>query len=165
MTNQVRIAGQTEHPPSIATHRDVNITQDNKPHFTLPITHSLSIAYLTHHYHSLNSLPYPSLSFSHQVLSADGDVQVGKISKQWSGLIKEAFTDTDNFGVSFPADLDVRMKATLLGAVFLIVSVDVDAGFISSLFSLAALYPVLICLYSTLLVSPYLLNLLSLSLC
>lgn len=56
------------------------------------------------------------------MLSADGDVQVGKISKQWSGLAKEAFTDTDNFGVTFPLDLDVKMKATLLGAVFLIVS-------------------------------------------
>lgn len=55
-----------------------------------------------------------------QVLSADGDVQVGKISKQWSGLAKETFTDTDNFGITFPRDLDVRMKATLLGAVFLI---------------------------------------------
>lgn len=55
-----------------------------------------------------------------QVMSADGDVQVGKISKQWTGLVKEAFTDTDNFGISFPLDLDVKMKATLLGAVFLI---------------------------------------------
>lgn len=51
-------------------------------------------------------------------------MQVGKISKQWSGLAKEAFTDTDNFGITFPRDLDVRMKATLLGAVFLIVSIE-----------------------------------------
>ncbi|KAG0715728.1 Phospholipid scramblase 2 [Chionoecetes opilio] len=57
------------------------------------------------------------------VLSAEGDVPVGKISKQWTGLVKEAFTDADNFGISFPMDLDVKMKATLLGAVFLIVSV------------------------------------------
>lgn len=56
------------------------------------------------------------------MLSADGDVQVGKISKQWTGLAKEVFTDADNFGISFPVDLDVKMKATLLGAVFLIVS-------------------------------------------
>ena len=46
--------------------------------------------------------------------------QVGKISKQWSGVLKEAFTDADNFGISFPMDLDVKIKATLLGAVFLI---------------------------------------------
>jgi len=34
------------------------------------------------------------------------------------------FTDADNFAVLFPVDLDVRMKATLLGAVFMIVSID-----------------------------------------
>jgi len=31
-----------------------------------------------------------------QVLSNDGSVQVGKITKQWSGLIREAFTDSGN---------------------------------------------------------------------
>ena len=54
------------------------------------------------------------------MLSADGETEVGKITKQWSGLGKEAFTDAENFGVSFPIDLDVKMKATLLGALFLI---------------------------------------------
>ena len=47
-------------------------------------------------------------------------LQVGKISKRRSGVLKEAFTDADNFGISFPMDLDVKIKATLLGAVFLI---------------------------------------------
>ncbi|KAI8484103.1 Phospholipid scramblase 3 [Branchiostoma belcheri] len=47
-------------------------------------------------------------------------LQVGKISKQWSGLLKEAFTDADNLGIQFPMDLDVKVKATLLGALFLI---------------------------------------------
>ena len=58
------------------------------------------------------------------------------ITKQWSGFGKEAFTDADNFGISFPLDLDVKVlnrylmllkldvfvqvKATLLGALFLI---------------------------------------------
>lgn len=55
-----------------------------------------------------------------KVLSLDGSHEVGKISKQWSGFVKEYFTDADNFGVSFPMDLDVRMKATLLASVFLI---------------------------------------------
>ena len=55
-----------------------------------------------------------------EVMSLDSNEQVGKISKQWSGLLKEAFTDADNFGISFPMDLDVKIKATLLGAVFLI---------------------------------------------
>jgi hypothetical protein len=56
-----------------------------------------------------------------QVLSKDGSTQVGKITKQWSGLVREAFTDADNFGISFPLDLDVNMKAVMLGACFLIV--------------------------------------------
>lgn len=54
------------------------------------------------------------------MLSADGQNQVGRISKQWTGLVKEAFTDADNFGITFPMDLDVKMKAVVLGACFLI---------------------------------------------
>ncbi|XP_060595303.1 phospholipid scramblase 2-like [Ruditapes philippinarum] len=50
----------------------------------------------------------------------DGHTQVGKVSKQWSGLLKEMFTDADNFGISFPVNLDVKLKAVMLGAVFLI---------------------------------------------
>lgn len=55
-----------------------------------------------------------------QIMSADGGTQVGKISKQWSGIIREMFTDADYFGITFPMDLDVRMKAVMLGACFLI---------------------------------------------
>ncbi|XP_046381082.2 phospholipid scramblase 2-like isoform X1 [Haliotis rufescens] len=54
------------------------------------------------------------------VSSANEENQVGKISKQWSGYLREAFTDADNFGISFPMDLDVKMKSVMLGAVFLI---------------------------------------------
>ena len=54
-----------------------------------------------------------------QVLSLDGQ-KVGSITKQWSGFAKEAFTDADNFGISFPLDLDVKAKATMLGALMLI---------------------------------------------
>lgn len=54
-----------------------------------------------------------------KVFSTDG-TQVGKISKQWSGLARELFTDADFFGISFPLDLDVQMKAILMGACFLI---------------------------------------------
>uniref|UniRef100_H3AUK0 Phospholipid scramblase n=1 Tax=Latimeria chalumnae TaxID=7897 RepID=H3AUK0_LATCH len=56
------------------------------------------------------------------VKTRDESRSVGRISKQWSGLLKEVFTDTDNFGIQFPMDLDVKMKATLMGACFLIVS-------------------------------------------
>ncbi|XP_038076557.1 phospholipid scramblase 2-like isoform X1 [Patiria miniata] len=54
------------------------------------------------------------------VMSTDLANEVGKVSKQWSGFVKEIYTNADNFGVSFPTDLDVKVKATLLGAVFLI---------------------------------------------
>lgn len=56
-----------------------------------------------------------------KVLSRDSSVQVGTIAKQWSGVLTELLTDADHFYISFPMDLDVRMKAVLLGAVFLIV--------------------------------------------
>ncbi|MBL7032421.1 MAG: scramblase [Nitrospira sp.] len=46
--------------------------------------------------------------------------EYGKITKKWSGLLKEGFTDADNFGVTFPTTLNVKNKALLLGAVFLI---------------------------------------------
>ena len=57
-----------------------------------------------------------------QVLSLDGTTEVGKISKQWAGLAKEMFTNATNFGITFPMDLDVKMKACMMGAMFLIVS-------------------------------------------
>ena len=47
-------------------------------------------------------------------------IEVGKITKKWSGLLKEGFTDADSFGVMFPAEWDIRLKALFLGAVFLI---------------------------------------------
>lgn len=52
----------------------------------------------------------------------DESRSVGRISKQWGGLLREALTDSDDFGLQFPMDLDMRMKAVLLGATFLIVS-------------------------------------------
>lgn len=54
------------------------------------------------------------------VTTADETSFCGRITKQWSGLAKEAFTDADNYGISFPMDLDVNVKAVLVGAVFLI---------------------------------------------
>ncbi|WKE66988.1 phospholipid scramblase-related protein [Gallaecimonas kandeliae] len=49
-----------------------------------------------------------------------GDAEYGKITKKWSGLLKEGFTDADNFDVTFPREWDARLKALFLGAVFLI---------------------------------------------
>ncbi len=50
----------------------------------------------------------------------NNDVEYGKITKTWSGLLKEGFTDADNFGVTFPREWDIKLKAIFLGAVFLI---------------------------------------------
>ncbi len=45
---------------------------------------------------------------------------VGKITKKWSGLLKETFSDADNFGIEFPKKASCAEKVLLLGAVFLI---------------------------------------------
>ncbi len=50
----------------------------------------------------------------------NNDVEYGKIIKKWSGLLKEGFTDADNFGVVFPKEWDIKLKALFLGAIFLI---------------------------------------------
>ena len=52
-------------------------------------------------------------------IKKDG-VAKGKIVKKWSGLVKEGFTDADNFGIVFPQGCNVVQKSLLLGAVFLI---------------------------------------------
>ncbi len=53
-------------------------------------------------------------------LHQDG-VEVGRISKRWAGLLKEAFTDADVFGIEFThANLPVQIRKLLLVAVFLI---------------------------------------------
>lgn len=49
-----------------------------------------------------------------------GGQQVGKISKQWSGLLKEAFTDADNFGVEFGPSMSPALRTLVLAATFLI---------------------------------------------
>ena len=52
----------------------------------------------------------------------DETTNVGQVTKFYSGFVQEYFTDADNFGAKFPMDLDPRLKAVLLGAVFAIVS-------------------------------------------
>lgn len=56
-----------------------------------------------------------------QIYSSDGISECGKISKRWRGVLHEAFTDADIFGVKFPPSINPNMKALLLGATFLIV--------------------------------------------
>ena len=47
-------------------------------------------------------------------------VEQGKITKKWGGFIKEAISNADDFGVTWPAQWDAGVKSVLLGAVFLI---------------------------------------------
>ncbi|XP_059174851.1 phospholipid scramblase 1-like [Physella acuta] len=59
-------------------------------------------------------------SIQFKVRSVQDGTQIGAISKYRGDFAKEAFSDADTFGVTFPIDLDVRLKATLIGCVFLI---------------------------------------------
>ncbi|XP_008709317.1 phospholipid scramblase 1-like [Ursus americanus] len=54
------------------------------------------------------------------LLSLDEEIVIGKISKKWAGFIRELSTNADKFGIQFPFDLDVKIKALMLGASFLI---------------------------------------------
>jgi uncharacterized protein YxjI len=49
-----------------------------------------------------------------------GGEEVGRITKRWTGMLKESLSDADNFALSFPAELQLQHKSVLLGAVFLI---------------------------------------------
>ncbi|XP_054768686.2 phospholipid scramblase 2-like [Lytechinus pictus] len=55
-----------------------------------------------------------------KIFTNDLKTQVGKVSKQWGGWLRESYTQADNFGVEFPTDLDVKTKALLLASTFLI---------------------------------------------
>ncbi|XP_050995938.1 phospholipid scramblase 2-like [Acomys russatus] len=63
-----------------------------------------------------------------EIKSLDEKTVVGRISKHWSGFLKEILTDMDNFGIQFPLDLDVKIKAVMLGACFLIDFMFFESG-------------------------------------
>ncbi len=52
-----------------------------------------------------------------------GEQSIGRITKQRSGFLKKCISDATNFCIQFPLDMDVKMKAVLLGACLLIVSI------------------------------------------
>jgi len=54
--------------------------------------------------------------------------EVGLIQKKWGGVIKEAFTTADTFGVTFPMHMDPRLKTLLLGSVLLIDFMYFESG-------------------------------------
>ncbi|XP_051874600.1 phospholipid scramblase 2-like [Pristis pectinata] len=59
-------------------------------------------------------------AYNFKIEALHSSEEIGKITKVWGGLVVEALTDADNFEVSFPMDLDVSIKAVLLGASILI---------------------------------------------
>jgi len=54
------------------------------------------------------------------VTGSDGESPVGNITKQWTEGCREMCTNMSTFSVAFPEDLDVGMKASLIGATLLI---------------------------------------------
>ncbi|XP_049515171.1 phospholipid scramblase 2-like isoform X1 [Dermacentor silvarum] len=62
------------------------------------------------------------------ILATDGVTKLGAITKVWTGMLRETFSDADNFAVTFPLDLDVKIKAVLIGAVFLIDFMFFESG-------------------------------------
>ncbi|XP_007518142.2 phospholipid scramblase 2-like [Erinaceus europaeus] len=56
----------------------------------------------------------------YKIKSLDEKIVVGNISKLFSGLIKGLCTDYSNYAIQFPSGLDVKMKALVIGACFLI---------------------------------------------
>ncbi|CAK8673463.1 unnamed protein product [Clavelina lepadiformis] len=61
-------------------------------------------------------------NFNFVIKTNDGNT-VGGITRKWSGLPEDVFSNARKFSVTFPQDLEVKMKAVLLGALFLINSV------------------------------------------
>ncbi|XP_025078648.1 phospholipid scramblase 2-like [Pomacea canaliculata] len=62
----------------------------------------------------------PCFPVPFEIRGRDNTTQVGMITKQFGGLLREGFTDSDSFTITFPLDLDVNMKAVAIGAAFLI---------------------------------------------
>lgn len=55
-----------------------------------------------------------------EIFTADGATKLGHVIKVYAGFFQECCTDADNYSLVFPFDLDVKMKAVLLGALILI---------------------------------------------
>ncbi len=66
---------------------------------------------------SLTSSSPPPLS--PQVEDANKN-EIGFITKKWSGVLREVLTDTDRFGVNFPAEIPLEHKILLLATALLI---------------------------------------------
>ncbi|KAL0268664.1 UNVERIFIED_CONTAM: hypothetical protein PYX00_010510 [Menopon gallinae] len=55
------------------------------------------------------------------ITALDGnETEIGLIRKQWGGLFRDMLSNGDVFTVNFPQDLDVKVKALFIAAMFLI---------------------------------------------
>mmetsp|Transcript_157742 Transcript_157742/g.483410 ORF Transcript_157742/g.483410 Transcript_157742/m.483410 type:complete len:255 (+) Transcript_157742:93-857(+) len=86
---------------------------------------------MNHNDEPVLELTCPFLSWGHNFTLRDLDgnelgsgAELGSISKTWpqnlKDVLRECFTDADNFIAAFPEDLPTQFKALVLGAVFLI---------------------------------------------
>nr|XP_054924051.1 phospholipid scramblase 3-like [Dermacentor andersoni] len=71
------------------------------------------------------------------IVTMDGATKIGAITKLWGGLCKEACSVGESFAVTFPLDLDVKMKAVLLGAVILLDCIYYEGGFCATCWTCA----------------------------
>jgi len=88
-----------------------------KPRFRIKTPEGGTVAYINGPCCQCSGPCCPDIKF--HVTDSSDTTEIGKICKKWSG-VKEIFTDADNFSISFPMDMDVRMKSTFIGALFLI---------------------------------------------
>ena len=56
-------------------------------------------------------------------ITNSGGHEVGAITWLWNGCAKQAFTDSDSFGVRFPTGATLQQRALVLGATMLLVSI------------------------------------------
>lgn len=54
------------------------------------------------------------IGFKYRMLTPDGRVELGRVTKQWTGLVKEIFTSADTYLVEVNDDLDEQPLAKML---------------------------------------------------
>ncbi len=72
---------------------------------------------------------------------SQGKADIGKISKKWSGGLRETFTDSDNFSIRFKDSMSPKLKRLVLGGLMLTDSLyfEGNKNFVSHFFSAPAL--------------------------
>lgn len=61
-----------------------------------------------------------SIDVQFKIINPYDKSKIGCISKYVSGIVTDISSDADDFGISFPMETDIKMKAVLLGAIFLL---------------------------------------------